>query len=130
MGENMRVLSRIFYLTIVLIVTSFSLQPRAVFAASSDNDKVGDWEYKIAYQRGFEAVAWALPAISMMGMREANFSLGGGYNTVYIMTQPPTARCYWVNTATGFRYRRMFRREISGRSSPTARTRKLLSTMI
>lgn len=50
-----------------------------------------DWEYQIAYQRGFEAVAWAIPAVSMMNMRDANFSLGGGYNTVYYLSQPPTA---------------------------------------
>lgn len=59
--------------------------------SSASEDRANDWEYQIAYRRGFEAVVWAVPALSMMGMREANFSLGGRYNTVYIMTQPPTA---------------------------------------
>ncbi len=57
---------------------------------AAENERATDWEYQIAYQRGFEAVAWALPAVSMMSMRDANFGLGGGYNTVYFMSRPPT----------------------------------------
>ncbi|UCC45091.1 MAG: DUF1254 domain-containing protein, partial [Candidatus Zixiibacteriota bacterium] len=49
-----------------------------------------DWTFQIAYQRGIEAVTWAIPAVSMLNMRDANFSLGGGYNTVYYMSHPPT----------------------------------------
>jgi len=49
-----------------------------------------DWAFQIAYQRGIEAVNWAIPAVSMLKMRDANFSLGGGYNTVYYMSHPPT----------------------------------------
>ncbi len=49
-----------------------------------------DWEYQIAYQRGIEAVNWAMPAVSMISMREGNFSLGGSYNTVYWLSSPPT----------------------------------------
>lgn len=49
-----------------------------------------DWEYQIAYQRGIEAVNWAIPAVSMLNMRDANFGLGGSYNTVYYMSRPPT----------------------------------------
>lgn len=49
-----------------------------------------DWEYQLAYQRGVEAVTWAMPAVSMISMRHANFSLGGGYNTVYWLSHPPT----------------------------------------
>ena len=51
----------------------------------------GDWEYRMAHQRGVEAVVWAIPAVSMISMREANFGLGGGYNTVYWLSKPPTA---------------------------------------
>jgi hypothetical protein len=50
-----------------------------------------DWEYQIAYQRGIEAMNWALPAVSMLAMRDGNFSLGGGFNTVYWLSEPPTA---------------------------------------
>lgn len=50
-----------------------------------------DWEYQMAYQRGIEAVNWGLPAVSMLCMRDASFSLGGGYNTVYWLSKPPTA---------------------------------------
>ncbi len=59
-------------------------------SVAAENEKATDWEYQIAYQRGFEAVAWAIPAVSMMSLRDANFGLGGGYNTVYFMSQPPT----------------------------------------
>ena len=48
-----------------------------------------DWEYQITYQRGIEAVNWAIPAVSMISMRKANFGLGGEYNTVYWLSKPP-----------------------------------------
>jgi len=51
-----------------------------------------DWEYQIAYQRGIEAMDWAMPAVSMLSMREGNFSLGGGFNTIYWLSKPPTAQ--------------------------------------
>ena len=50
-----------------------------------------DWEYQIAYQRGIEAMNWGLPAVSMLSMREGNFGLGGGFNTVYWLSDVPTA---------------------------------------
>ncbi|MCK5137406.1 MAG: DUF1254 domain-containing protein [Bacteroidales bacterium] len=43
----------------------------------------------MAYQRGVEAVNWAMPAVSMISMRKANFSLGGGYDAVYWLSKPP-----------------------------------------
>ena len=49
-----------------------------------------DWEYQMAYQRGIEAMNWANPAVSFISMRKGNFSLGGGYNTVYMISEPPT----------------------------------------
>jgi hypothetical protein len=67
------------------------------FACTSTRDEVGsqsqptDWEYQITYQRGIEAINWAIPAVSMMSLRDANFSLGGGFNTVYWLSEPPTA---------------------------------------
>ncbi len=56
-----------------------------------DSREAMDWEYQMAYQRGIEAVTWAIPAVSMLNMREANFSLGGGFNTVHWLSRPPTA---------------------------------------
>jgi len=50
-----------------------------------------DWRARMAHQRGVEAVVWAMPAVSMLALRDANFSLGGGYNTIYYLTKPPTA---------------------------------------
>ncbi len=32
-----------------------------------------DWEYQMAYQRGIEAMNWAMPAVSMLSMRKGNF---------------------------------------------------------
>jgi hypothetical protein len=55
------------------------------------SDNPIDWEYQIAYQRGIEAMNWANPAVSFISMRKGNFSLGGGYNTVYFISKPPTA---------------------------------------
>ena len=49
-----------------------------------------DWEYQMTYQRGIEAMNWANPAVSFISMRKGNFSLGGGYNTVYMISDPPT----------------------------------------
>lgn len=51
-----------------------------------------DWEYQMAYQRGIEAVNWSIPAVSMICMRDAKFNLGGGYNTVYWISEVPTAK--------------------------------------
>jgi len=50
-----------------------------------------DWEYQMAYQRGTEAVIWAMPAVSMISMRHAYLSLGGGLNTIYWFSEVPTA---------------------------------------
>jgi hypothetical protein len=51
-----------------------------------------DWEYQIVYQRGVQAVIWAMPAVSMLNFRDAYFGLGGGYNTVYWLSKPPTPK--------------------------------------
>ena len=51
-----------------------------------------DWEYQIVYQRGIEAVTWSIPAVSMICMRNASFNLGGSYNTVYWLSEVPTAK--------------------------------------
>jgi len=51
-----------------------------------------DWQYQIAYQRGIEAMTWGVPAVSMLSMREGNFGLGGGFNTVYWLSKVPTAQ--------------------------------------
>lgn len=50
-----------------------------------------DWQTRLARERGFEAVVWSMPAVSMIALRDAYFGLGGGYNTVYYLTKPPTA---------------------------------------
>lgn len=50
-----------------------------------------DWHTRLARKRGFEAVIWSIPAVSMITLRDAYFGLGGGYNTIYYLTKPPTA---------------------------------------
>lgn len=75
-------------ITFLLIVSCSAKEQKE---RNISDSKVIDWEYQIAYQRGIEAMNWAILAVSIMSMRKANFSLGGGYNTVYWMSKPPTA---------------------------------------
>ena len=67
-------------------------------------DEPVDWDYQIAYQRGIEAVTWGVPAVSMLNFREAYFGLGGGFNTVYYLSQPPTPKTETLtaNNQTGY----------------------------
>lgn len=74
-------------LAAVLLITACN-QP----AQQSVEKQAIDWEYQMAYQRGIEAVNWSIPAVSMICMRDANFNLGGGYNTVYWLSEVPTAK--------------------------------------
>lgn len=76
---------------IVTVFITFGF-PAATICADPLPPKMIDWEYQIAYQRGIEAVNWANPAVSMMSMRDGYFSLGGGYNTIYWLSKPPTAK--------------------------------------
>lgn len=73
-------------LAAILLFTACSQQTQ-----QTKEKQIIDWEYQMAYQRGIEAVNWSIPAVSMICMRNANFSLGGGYNTVYWSSEPPTA---------------------------------------
>ncbi len=51
-----------------------------------------DWTEEIAYQRGIQAMIWAMPAVSILDLRDAFFtSLGGDYNAVYYISEIPTA---------------------------------------
>jgi hypothetical protein len=61
-------------------------------APLTQSDAAIDWQYQMAYQRGIEAMTWGIPAVGIMTMRDAAFSLGGGFNTVYFMGKPPTPR--------------------------------------
>jgi len=74
-------------LTALLFIIACSQKPKQLVETQSI-----DWEYQIVYQRGIEAVNWSIPAVSMICMRDANFSLGGGYNTVYWLSEVPTAK--------------------------------------
>lgn len=56
------------------------------------NKVAKNWEHQIVYQRGIEAMIWAVPAVSMINFRKAFFDLGGGYNTVYYLSEIPTAQ--------------------------------------
>jgi len=91
--KNIKVTFSVASLLVMVLLASCATQqaveptpttPQAVEAT--------DWEYQIAYQRGIEAMNWAMPAVSMLSMRDkGNFSLGGGYNSVYWISKPPTA---------------------------------------
>ncbi len=77
------------YLT--FCVTSLLIIILLVGGTKLKADEQIDWEYQKAYQRGIEAMNWALPAVSMINLRKGNFTLGGGYNVVYYITKVPTA---------------------------------------
>jgi len=83
----------LLFSTLVLLVAGCNENANSpsstVVNASVVNSDSIDWEYQIAYQRGIEAMNWAMPAVSMISMRKANFGLGGGYNTVYWLSKPP-----------------------------------------
>jgi len=68
-----------------------SPSPAADVPQAPDRQSI-DWEYQIAHQRGIEVVTWGIPAVSMLRFRDAYFNLGGGYNTVYYLSKPPTAK--------------------------------------
>jgi len=74
------------------IINSFFITIFVLFitACNQTRPTPTDWQEQMAYQRGIEAVNWGIPAVSMISMREGNFSLGGGYNTIYYMSKPPT----------------------------------------
>jgi hypothetical protein len=88
---------------LLLITTALVLFVNSSTADQPAGDQV-DWEYQIAYQRGVEAVNWAIPAVSMLNFREAYFGLGGGFNTVYFLSQPPTPKTETLtaNNQTGY----------------------------
>ncbi len=65
--------------------------PGAAAAQVVDATADIDWRDEIAYQRGIQAMVWAMPAVSMLDLRDAFFSLGSGYNTVYYISEVPTA---------------------------------------
>jgi hypothetical protein len=60
--------------------------------SSAEPQTGNDWEARLIQQRGREAMTWALPAVSMICFREAYFNLGGGFNTVYWLSEVPTAK--------------------------------------
>jgi len=64
----------------------------SALGVETNGSKSIDWEYQIPYQRGIEVMDWAMPAVSMLSMRDGNFSLGGGFNTIYWLSKPPTAQ--------------------------------------
>jgi hypothetical protein len=83
---------RSYLLTLIAAVAITFGSPAGTLCAEPPRPKRIDWRYQMAYQRGVEAVNWAIPAVSMLSMRDANFSLGGGYNTIYWLSEPPTAK--------------------------------------
>ena len=88
MSNQTRLLHFLALIAVAAIALGF---PRGAVCAEPAVPEDVDWEYQIAHQRGIEAMIWALPAVSMLSMREGNFSLGGGFNTVYWLSEPPTA---------------------------------------
>lgn len=84
-------ITRINILIVIATLIALGFPGEEVRAETVGTEGI-DWEYQITYQRGIEVVNWAIPAVSMLSLREANFGLGGGYNTVYWLSEPPTAK--------------------------------------
>jgi len=79
-------------ITMIAVVVAALTFPEKTACAEPAAPGSIDWQYQIVYQRGIEAMNWAVPAVSMLSMRDANFSLGGGFNTIYWLSEAPTAR--------------------------------------
>lgn len=77
-------------MTIAMAIGIFSIGVISASAQTKESTSI-DWEYEMAYQRGVQSAVWAVPAVSMINLRRANFSLGGGFNTVYYLSAVPTA---------------------------------------
>jgi hypothetical protein len=82
----------IVILVIVLLSSVYAEPPKMKMTTDIAESKEIDWEYQMAYQRGIEAINWAIPAVSMINFRQAYFDLGGGLNTVYYLSKPPTPK--------------------------------------
>lgn len=75
---------------IAMAIGIISIGMNSASAQTKESSPI-DWEYEMAYQRGVQSAVWAVPAVSMINLRRANFSLGGGFNTVYYLSTVPTA---------------------------------------
>ena len=101
-------MKKLFYLlllpSLVLLGVGCNENTKSVPPSVATTQAPIDWEYQIAYQRGVEAVNWAIPAVSMINFRQAYFSLGGEFNTVYYLSQPPTPKTETLtaNNQTGY----------------------------
>lgn len=94
-------MKKLFY---IFLLPAFLILNQGTNSSVANAAESVDWEYQIAYQRGIEAVNWAIPAVSMINFREAYFGLGGGFNTIYYLSQPPTPKTETLtaNNQTGY----------------------------
>jgi hypothetical protein len=58
--------------------------------APSLKPSVADLDYQVKYQRAFEAVMWAMPAVSILGFRHGEESLGVKDNEIIAYSKPAT----------------------------------------
>ncbi|AZQ60894.1 DUF1254 domain-containing protein [Flammeovirga pectinis] len=85
-----------FILFALLFFISTAIMAQGV-NVQEKNAKI-NWEYQVAYQRGFEVINWSFPAVSMLQYREGHFNLGGGYNTIYYTSIPTDSLSKTVST--------------------------------
>jgi hypothetical protein len=60
--------------------------------APGSKPSVADLDYQVRYQRAFEAVMWAVPAVAIHGFSKGIESLGLGPNDIVAFSKPATAR--------------------------------------
>src|SRR5262245_29857648 len=60
--------------------------------ASGSKPSVADLDYQVKYQRAFEAVMWAIPAVAIHSIAKGIESLGLKPNDIVAFSKPATAR--------------------------------------
>jgi hypothetical protein len=66
------------------------MEPLGGQPAPGSKPSVVDLDYQVKYQRAFEAVMWAVPAVSILGFRHAEESVGVKDNEVIAYSKPAT----------------------------------------
>jgi len=88
----------VFLATVFLACSVYSSQapaqtePQGGQPAFGAKPSVPDLDEQVVYQRAFEAVVWAQPAVGLYGFRRAFIELGIRDNEINAMSKPATAR--------------------------------------
>ena len=73
-------------------LTGAQTEPLGGQPAPGSKPSVADLDYQVKYQRAFEAVMWAVPAVAIHGFSKGIESLGLKPNDIVAFSKPATAR--------------------------------------